>query len=213
MEIYCIKTDTQTFLRKKNTALSKENQQFLVCAKNVWWNMFPLSSISPILFSLPPSLNCNLFCSHTLPVILFSMFQWPGGHSQSIYEQQHWVAGGVYGVFWHEERHSFWALWTHCHLLPLLPSCQEVSHLQRSGPVKNKGITGSTATGPIKEKKVIKREPILYLSNLSLPRSRSALSAQTKRQPCCSSPVVTCALVRVSHLTFKHYSLCVCTCV
>lgn len=29
-------------------------------------------------------------------------------------------------------------------------------------------------------------------------RSRSASSALTKRQPCCSSPVATCALVRVS---------------
>lgn len=44
------------------------------------------------------------------------------------------------------------------------------------------------------------------LLNLSLHRLRSVSSALTKRQPCCSSPVVTCALVRVS----RH--LCVCTC-
>lgn len=36
------------------------------------------------------------------------------------------------------------------------------------------------------------------LFHLSLHRSKSALSALIKRQPFCSSPVVTCALVRVS---------------
>lgn len=45
---------------------------------------------------------------------------------------------------------------------------------------------------------------IVYLCRF---RSRSASSALTKRQPCCSSPVVTCALVRVSLSRLKPQHL------
>lgn len=129
------------------------------------------------------------------------MFQWPGGHPQPISEQQHRVTGGVHGVFRHEEGHSVRALWTHRHLLPLLPSCQEMSHLQRSGPVKNQGIGSSTASPTQKPRHMKKSgETVLFpclLFNMSFHRLRSASFALTKRQPCCSSPVVTCALAKV----------------
>lgn len=101
---------------------------------------FSLSLSPPIFFVLgqPLLLVISSALSHTHTLrFYFSMFQWPGGHPQPVSEQQHRVPGGVYGVFGHEERHSVRALWTHRHLLPLLPSCQEVSHLQGSGPVEN----------------------------------------------------------------------------
>lgn len=83
------------------------------------------------------SLVCGHTHSHTLAVVFLWTVQWAGGHPQPVSEQQHRVTGGVHGVLRHEERHAVRALRTHRYLLPLLPSCEEVSHLQRSGPVQN----------------------------------------------------------------------------
>lgn len=127
-------------------------------AKSVWRTLYPshalffsfflvLAASSCFLCSLSASFACNLLRFHTL-WFSFQMLQRPGRHPQPISEQQYRVTGGMYGVFRHEERHAVRTLRTHRHLLPLLATCQEVSHLQGSGPVKNQGIKVLLLTFP-----------------------------------------------------------------
>ena len=78
-------------------------------------------------------------------------FSWPLRLNSFLfwsYQQHHhpWISqpgwrpgfpGGVYGVFRHEERHTLWALRTHCHLFIVFPSRSQVSHVQGTGAIQN----------------------------------------------------------------------------
>lgn len=114
--------------RRRKKAPSQENHETLVLilfAQNVSCRaLFPF-----LAFFLHLLLIFFVLCRSHAPRFYSRHFQRPGGHPQPVSEQQHRVAGGVYGVLRHEERHSVRALRTHRHLLPLLATRQEVSHL------------------------------------------------------------------------------------
>lgn len=112
----------------------------------------------------------------------------------------------MYGVLGYEKGHAFWPLWSYRHLLSLLASCQEVSHLQRTGPVQNQGmetcLTNFFCACLCSYVPVVKMFLFFFFNH----RLRSVWFALTKRQPCSSSPAVTCAPVRVSQLPLSSHT-------
>lgn len=112
----------------------------------------------------------------------------------------------MHGVLGYEKGHTFWPLRSHRHLLSLLASRQEVSHLQRTGPVQNQGIetflTSFFCPCMCSLCAIVKMFFFFFTHRL-----RSVWFALIKRQRCSSSPAVTCALVRVGHLSLSPPTL------